>query len=151
MDNKGQAALEYLMTYGWALVVIAIVVGVLIFMGILKPPTAATCTGLDKLAYADHTMNSSGDFALYLSNSTGAQITSIDAIPAGDFVGSCVPFVKGVGPSSTTVNATNDFNFVCASTGTISGQTYKGTLTVTYVRGGKGSHTETATCTGTVP
>lgn len=144
MDNKGQAALEYLMTYGWALVVIAIVVGVLIFMGILKPPTAATCTGLDKLAYADHTMASDGNFSLYLSNSTGAQITSVAATAGKDFGGSCAS-------NKTTVNATDDFYIGCQSTGTTSGQTYKGTATVTYVRGGKGSHTETATCTGTVP
>jgi len=31
MKNNGQAALEYLMAYGWALIVIAIVVGVLIW------------------------------------------------------------------------------------------------------------------------
>ena len=32
MNKKGQAALEYLMTYGWALIIIAIVMGVLIFV-----------------------------------------------------------------------------------------------------------------------
>jgi len=37
MNRKGQAALEYLMTYGWALIVIAIVVGVLVF--IVSSPT----------------------------------------------------------------------------------------------------------------
>lgn len=37
MRNRGQAALEYLMTYGWALIVIAIVVGVLVF--IVSSPT----------------------------------------------------------------------------------------------------------------
>ena len=31
MNSQGQAAFEYLMTYGWALIVIAIVVGFLIF------------------------------------------------------------------------------------------------------------------------
>ena len=32
MDSKGQEALEYILTYGWALIVIVIVVGVLIFI-----------------------------------------------------------------------------------------------------------------------
>lgn len=32
MNSRGQSALEYLMTYGWALIVIAIVVGFLIML-----------------------------------------------------------------------------------------------------------------------
>ena len=146
LNKKGQAALEYLMTYGWALVVIAIVIGVLIFMGILKAPSAGTCTGLDKLAYADHTISSDGNFTIYLSNGTGKQITSVQATPGGDFGGNCTVY-----PDTNTVNATYDFNVVCLSTGIISGQTYQGAITVTYKRGGQGTHTETATCTGTAP
>ncbi len=37
MNNKAQAALEYLMTYGWALIIIATIFGVLVFIAI--PPT----------------------------------------------------------------------------------------------------------------
>ena len=40
MKNKrAQAALEYLMTYGWALVIIAIVAAALFAMGIINPAT----------------------------------------------------------------------------------------------------------------
>ena len=42
MNKKGQAALEYLMTYGWALIVIAIVVGVLVFI-VASPAGGVTC------------------------------------------------------------------------------------------------------------
>ncbi len=35
---KGQAAMEYLMTYGWALLVIVIVIFILLFINPLKPP-----------------------------------------------------------------------------------------------------------------
>lgn len=34
---KGQAAMEYLMTYGWALLVLAIVIGLIISSGIFSP------------------------------------------------------------------------------------------------------------------
>lgn len=34
---KGQAAIEYLMTYGWAIFALAIVIGILLFSGILTP------------------------------------------------------------------------------------------------------------------
>ena len=46
MNNKGQAALEYLMTYGWALIVIAIVVGVLIFI-VSSPTSGVVCSSSD--------------------------------------------------------------------------------------------------------
>ncbi len=37
MMRKGQAAMEYLMTYGWALLVIVVVLGALVYMGVLNP------------------------------------------------------------------------------------------------------------------
>lgn len=35
--KRGQAAMEYLMTYGWALLVIVLVLGALIYLGVLNP------------------------------------------------------------------------------------------------------------------
>ena len=35
--NKGQAALEFLMTYGWAMLVVLAAVGALAYMGVLSP------------------------------------------------------------------------------------------------------------------
>ncbi|MCX8200253.1 MAG: hypothetical protein N3G76_02175 [Candidatus Micrarchaeota archaeon] len=35
--KKGQAAMEYLMTYGWALLVIVLVLGALIYLNVLNP------------------------------------------------------------------------------------------------------------------
>jgi len=37
MERKGQSALEYLMTYGWALVTVVIVVAALFAFGIFNP------------------------------------------------------------------------------------------------------------------
>ena len=119
-SQKGQGALEYLMTYSWALVAIAIVIGVLIFMGILKAPSAGTCTGLEKLAYEDHTIDSNGTFILYLKNGTGMQISISSVLPGADFGGSC--------SSPNVVNATKDFNIVCFNTGISAGQTYNGKI-----------------------
>ena len=143
LNKKGQGALEYLMTYGFALLIIAIVIGVLIFMGILKAPSAGTCTGLEKLAYEDHTIDSNGNFMLFLRNGTGMQITDVEATPEGDFSGNC-------NASSATVNATKDFNVVCFNTGVSAGQTYAGKIRIEYKRR-LAEHVETATCTGTAP
>jgi hypothetical protein len=37
MKNKAQAAMEFLMTYGWAILVVLVVIGALAYFGILKP------------------------------------------------------------------------------------------------------------------
>lgn len=37
MDNKAQAALEFLMTYGWAILVVLIAAGALAYFGVLSP------------------------------------------------------------------------------------------------------------------
>jgi len=44
-NNKGQSALEYLMTYGWALVVIVIVIAALFAFGVFNTPKQCTQTG----------------------------------------------------------------------------------------------------------
>jgi len=142
--ESGQAALEYLTTYGFALVIIAVVIGVLIFMGIIRIPTSGTCTGLEKLAYEDSALDANGNFALYLSNGTGYKITSISASASGDFnAGS----ICGISPAA--VNPAADFNIVCTNTGISFGQSYNGIITIAYKRGRLGMHTEKANCTGT--
>ncbi|VVB66360.1 Uncharacterised protein [Candidatus Gugararchaeum adminiculabundum] len=42
--KKGQAAMEYLMTYGWAILVIIIILAALLYLGILGPQTIKSCT-----------------------------------------------------------------------------------------------------------
>ncbi|MBI2530042.1 MAG: hypothetical protein HYW05_02780 [Candidatus Diapherotrites archaeon] len=144
LNKKAQAALEYLTTYGFALVVIAVVIGVLIFMGIIKIPTAGTCTGLEKLAYEDHALDANGNLALYLSNGTGYKITDISAGASGDFNAGSI-----CAASASAVNSGADFNIACSNTGISEGQSYNGIITIAYKRGRLGLHSEKANCTGT--
>ncbi|MEK6967590.1 MAG: hypothetical protein AABX51_03085 [Nanoarchaeota archaeon] len=54
MSRKGQAAMEFLMTYGWAILVVLVVIAALAYFGVLDPttvlpdrcafPTALTCS-----------------------------------------------------------------------------------------------------------
>jgi len=37
MDRKGQAAMEFLMTYGWAILVVLAAIGALAYFGVLSP------------------------------------------------------------------------------------------------------------------
>ncbi len=44
MKKKGQAAMEYLMTYGWAILIIIVVVGALFAMGVFKTESSIACS-----------------------------------------------------------------------------------------------------------
>src|SRR3989344_5926955 len=138
--QKGQAALEYMMSYSWALVVIAIVVGVLIFMGILRAPVAGICTGYENLGYADHTMDSNGNFALYLSNGTGLAIKGISVAFSDEIGGTAAT-------SASDVAAGNDF-IIFGQTNIKKGEQYRVTVTISYARGKYARHIEKITCTG---
>jgi len=91
MSQKAQAGLEYLMTYGWALVIIASVVGVLVFV-INPTSTTASFSSSDPskimLKGSSITENTAG---LILQNITGGTISvnSIsflgDLMPSNDF------------------------------------------------------------------
>ena len=59
MLKKGQTAMEYLMTYGWAILVVIIVVAALYAMGIFKlpgggPPCSPCFPAGSDIAYMDH-------------------------------------------------------------------------------------------------
>ena len=41
--KRGQSAMEFLMTYGWAIVVVLVVLSALFFLGVFNPKTVSTC------------------------------------------------------------------------------------------------------------
>ena len=85
MQNKAQSALEYMMTYGWAVLIIVIVAVVLYSMGIFSPSSAVarTTTGFSPFSSSATLCNSTGltaKFGVLLSNSYDiAEIRSFTA------------------------------------------------------------------------
>lgn len=77
---KGQAALEFLMSYGWVLIIIVIAGGALYSMGILNPSTYMKkgCVGFEKLHYKDHILKRTGEkdgyMLLRIQNGGGAML-----------------------------------------------------------------------------
>ena len=43
MNKKAQSAMEYLMTYGWAILVVSIALGALFALGVFDPKSTNTC------------------------------------------------------------------------------------------------------------
>ena len=77
-DSKGQGSLEYLMTYGWMLIIIAIVGVVLYQYGVFTPPaTPPGCTGFSQAKPIDQKASAAnqGNLTLTLLNDAGTKIT----------------------------------------------------------------------------
>ena len=59
--KKGQAAMEFLMTYGWAILVVLVVIGALSYFGVLSPSTLLPekCTFPVSVSCSDHQVTAS--------------------------------------------------------------------------------------------
>jgi hypothetical protein len=76
--KKAQSAMEYLMTYGWAILIVIIVAAALYALGIFNPATytGRIPTGFTTLgAPTDWDLTSNGDFDIILNNKLASQIT----------------------------------------------------------------------------
>ena len=75
-SKKAQAAMEFLMTYGWAILVVLVVIGALSYFGVLSPSTLLPekCTFPVSVSCTDHTVvgsASAGYVAVVLQNGAG--------------------------------------------------------------------------------
>ncbi|MCF7861254.1 hypothetical protein K9M79_03325 [Candidatus Woesearchaeota archaeon] len=82
-NKKGQAALEFLMTYGWAILVVLVVIGALSYFGVLNPTNllpekCALEIGLDCTDYivTDGGLSANGDdeIKIKLTNGRGKDV-----------------------------------------------------------------------------
>jgi hypothetical protein len=81
--RKSQAALEFLMTYGWALLMIAILIGAIAYFGVLNPKDLISdrCTFNPEIECIGFSLNGEDNtLRLLLQNNAGELITisSID-------------------------------------------------------------------------
>ncbi|MBS3134784.1 LamG domain-containing protein [Candidatus Woesearchaeota archaeon] len=86
MKKRGQSAMEFLMTYGWAIIAVLVVLSALYFLGIFSPKTVSSCSVEAPFVCKDFL--SSDTEVVYSIGATGidtAQVT--DIIINGD---SCV-------------------------------------------------------------
>ncbi len=144
--------MEYLMTYGWAILIVIIVAAALYALGVFNP---ATWTGTRSTGFAnigqptDWIYQSTGVFNITLKNNLGSPIT----IVLGGVTAAC-----GSGGASVTLQNTTDgltlgaggskeFSGACAAIPAAS--SYSSQLTVQYTKtGGTYTQTDTGTVTG---
>jgi len=77
MLKRGQSAMEYLLTYGWAILIVLISLSLLFYLGVFSPKTPNTCMGTAPLVCGDvKVMAASGDLGGVAIFSVGASGTS---------------------------------------------------------------------------
>ncbi len=156
LDTQSQSALEYLMTYGWAILIIVIVAGVLYSLGIFSPGNlvATTITGFSGISVTAAAANSS-IFEFQIVNAAGdlAVISSAYLIYNGANYSSFACTAYSLSPAQSTTceilngdfgsqnkiaaniniqySISNVFNTVSFSQGNIVLQSQSGNLGVT--------------------
>jgi len=140
--KRGQAAMEFLMTYGWAILAAVVVIGVLAYFGVFSPSKLlpSSCTVSAPWGCDEFSIDTTG-VNLVLRNGGGENLWLNDTA-----ITDCTTKVTD---SVVNDGTTQLVNVVCA--GLTADDKFKGTLTVTYTKvGGLLAQTSTGTITGTV-
>ncbi len=153
LNHKSQSALEYMMTYGWAILVIVIVAAVLYSLGIFSPASSlsSTVTGFSNLGSVTGECTANGVLRISLGDSTGYPI-NITSITAKSSTGQISTFKPNstVDPSPI-IQPTSNYIFsvpnVCPTIGTH----YSISVTANYTEPGQplpGPYSSTGSITG---
>jgi len=81
--KKGQAAMEFLMTYGWAILVVLIAIGALAYFGVLNPGRflPSSCTIMPGVSCEDfQAIDSTETVSLTMRNGIGDDITNVTVL-----------------------------------------------------------------------
>ncbi|MCX8200451.1 MAG: hypothetical protein N3G76_03195 [Candidatus Micrarchaeota archaeon] len=87
--RRAQSSVEYLMTYGWAFIILLAVIAILYSFGVFNPQQymGEECLFQPSLQCKSMSFSTKGDFSLVLSNGLGYRITitgaSLDLLSTG--------------------------------------------------------------------
>ena len=133
-QKKGQAALEFIMTYGWAILVVLVAIGALAYFGVLSPDKflPSKCTLQAGLACLDHRVLAPNVGAGYANG----RITAVIQNSLGFDLNTVVARAGPCGDSGAGVNLANGakatFNIDCIAANPISGSKFNGDLNISY-------------------
>jgi len=111
--KKAQAAMEFLMTYGWAILVVLLAIAALAYFGVLNPGRylPSSCTLGTGLGCVEHKVDStSGEITLVIQNGMGQNLNSLNISMGGD----CDGWTAGDG--TLTDGEKEIFNINCSET-----------------------------------
>lgn len=132
--RKGQAAMEFLMTYGWAILVVLVAIGALAYFGVLSPqkylPTS--CTISDQFACPEYKVNSAaGTVQLVVQNGKGADLTGVTVALSGSGLTCATSAAQDIADGKS-----GSFTVTCtAGVGSVGSQ-FKSDIAVAYTAAG---------------
>ncbi len=135
MIRKGQAAVEFLMTYGWAILAAVIAIGVLAYFGVFSPGKFITGSAVVTAPFYVNAWNvqaapAPGEVNLELRNNGGEDYLLYSLTISG--CGTLTP----ASPQSVAAGSTTPFAIQCAvpplTAALAAGGTFKGDITINY-------------------
>jgi hypothetical protein len=134
MGKKSQAAMEFLMTYGWAILVVLVAIGALAYFGVLSPDKflPSRCSLPAGISCIDHkAVASDSEVRVVLKSGLGFDTTGVTAAVSG-----CTTSL------STTLDNGEQKTLTATTCGLTSGSKFSGELNLTYTNSDSGlSHT----------
>lgn len=138
MFKKGQAAMEFLMTYGWAILVVLIAIGALAYFGVLNPSRflPESCTIGPGISCDDFQIlaNNLGG-TLVIRNGMGSQLTLVSVTVDDDAsAATCILTCLDCATLDDGEQDTYTLDNGCSVVGSTAGTKYKGTITFGYTK-----------------
>ncbi|MBN1792060.1 hypothetical protein JW826_00010 [Candidatus Woesearchaeota archaeon] len=140
--KKGQAALEFLMTYGWAILVVLAAIGVLAYFGVMSPGKLVPdkCTLGPGFDIKDCKVTQGG-VIVSLYNGLGSDVTSVN-ISLNATAGSSVSNCQNISTLSFLANGqTSSILTLCSAQFTAAppsiGERFDADISVTYLKSGE--------------
>jgi len=135
MKKRAQAAMEFLMTYGWAILVVLIAIGALAYFGVLDPGKFLPnrCSLPAGIACLDYLVEDfgpgNGEVSATLKNSLGYDTATVILTASG---------CTSASPTQPTFRNGEQRTFTASGCTVTSGQKYSGQINVTYTNADTG-------------
>ena len=130
MNRRGQASMEFLMTYGWAILAAVLAIGVLGYYGVFSPGSSLpdTCLINPPMTCGEYFVNGTGNTVrLIIQNGAGSSI-DISSLA----VGTCTS-----NTTLTTVADGTEVDYTLTGCTASVGTKFSEDITLTYLRSGK--------------
>ena len=134
--KKGQAAMEFLMTYGWAILVVLVAIGALAYFGVLSPARflPSSCTLIPGLSCDEFKVDGTAEtVTIRMTNGMGEDLSGVILTLVGDSNGACAAANSG---TAVDVGDGTTAQFDISCTAPIPAvDRFKSDITITYTSG----------------
>ena len=153
-NKKAQSAMEYLMTYGWAILVVLIALGALFYLGVFNPKTVNTCTATAPISCTDiRASGTSVEFSLGVTGASSATAplasATAPALYVNEVAKTCTAPVAPATPTALSSTAQTKVTYTCPAMA--KNDKFRGSIAITYqLQGSTVTHTGNVDFSGTV-